>query len=87
MGVTAAAAAELFTSTEVVAAASAAVVGAVANKALAPDAPEVKPPTPMPDPLETQKAKEKSLIEQLGRRGRAASILTNTGGSQTLGGG
>lgn len=57
------------------------------NKALAPDPPEIKPPTPMPDPLETQRAKERSLVEQLGRRGRANSILTNAGGSQTLGGG
>jgi hypothetical protein len=46
-------------------------------------APEVKPPTPMPDPLEQQKARERSIIEQMTRRGRSASILTDGG---TLGG-
>lgn len=74
MGATAAVAAEVFAT-------------AAISKAMAPKPPEVKPPTPMPDPLETQRAQERSLTQQLARRGRAASILTNTGGSQTLGGG
>lgn len=86
MGVVAAAAAEVFTSTEVIAAATAATVGAVADKALAPDAPELPSPAVMPDPLEQQKAKQRSLTEQMARRGRAGSILTNSGNG-TLGGG
>lgn len=63
------------------------VAGAAAKSAFKkPDVPEVKSPTPMPDPLEQQKAREKSIIEQMSRRGRSASILTEPGSSQTLGG-
>ena len=84
MGATAAAAVEVFTSSEAVAATAAAATGAVVDSALAPDAPQAEKPLPMPDPLETQKAKERSLVEQMARRGRSASILTNAGGG-TLG--
>lgn len=57
------------------------------TKALAPGAPDIKGPTPMPDPLEQQRAKERSIIEQMARRGRSASILTDAAGTGTLGGG
>jgi hypothetical protein len=66
--------------------AGAVVAGGKLLSDLKPDAPELKPVTPMPDPLEQQKAKERSIIEQMSRRGRSASILTDTG-SATLGGG
>lgn len=57
----------------------------LAGKLLAPDVPEIGKPTPMPDPLDVQRAKERSIIQQMARRGRSASILTGTGGG-TLGG-
>jgi hypothetical protein len=60
-------------------------LGAV-NKMLAPDLPELKGPSAMPDPLEMQKAQERSIIEQMARRGRQSTIMTNPGGAQTLGG-
>jgi hypothetical protein len=65
--------------------AGAAGASAVLGKLMEPDAPEVKGPVAMPDPLEQQKARERSIIEQMARRGRGASILTSPGGSQTLG--
>lgn len=87
MGATAAAAAEFFaaaaTASPVALAATAVVGDKLLNK---PDAPQLPQPATMPDPLEQQKAKERSIIEQMARRGRSASILTNTA-SQTLGGG
>lgn len=67
----------------------AAAAGSAASKVLGPKAPavpQVKPVMEMPDPLEQQKAKERSIIEQMARRGRSASILTSEGGG-TLGGG
>jgi hypothetical protein len=39
----------------------------------------------MPDPLQQEQAKKRSLIEQLSRRGRASTVLTNQGGTK-LGG-
>lgn len=94
MGATAAAVAEFFSAEGVASAAAAGAAGAgaavVANAVLPSKGsvpmPEIKPPTAMPDPLEAQKAKEKSIIEQLARRGRQASILTNPPASGTLGG-
>lgn len=57
---------------------------------LAPDAPE--PPqmkqtsiTAMPDPMAQEKARKRSTIEQLSRRGRASTILTQPSGGR-LGG-
>lgn len=66
--------------------AAGAVGAGVATALLAPDAPELQKPGVMPDPLETQKARERSIIEQMARRGRAASILTNSGSGTSLGG-
>lgn len=48
-------------------------------------APDVPDPVEMPDPLEQQRAKQRSLVEQLSRRGRSSTILTNQGGTK-LGG-
>lgn len=89
MGAVAAAFAEFFSADAVITGLTAAAGGAVASKLLAPSVqtPEVKPPTAMPDPLAQQKAKERSIIEQMARRGRQGSILTSPSGSETLGGG
>lgn len=40
-------------------------------------APQVKPLTPLPDPLAQEEAKKRSIVEQLGRRGRSSTILTD----------
>ena len=48
-----------------------------------PDLPEPKPPTAMPDPKAQERAMRRSLSEQMQRRGRASTILTQ---SETLGG-
>lgn len=43
-------------------------------------------PVLMPDPLEQNKARERSLIEQLSRSGRKSTMLTQqSGGGQKLG--
>ena len=42
--------------------------------------------TRMPDPLEQQKARQQSIAEQFARRGRASTILTDTAGTDKLGG-
>jgi hypothetical protein len=34
----------------------------------------------MPDPLAQNRARKRSLVEQLGRRGRASTILTSPSG-------
>jgi hypothetical protein len=42
-------------------------------------APEVKPPTPMPDEKATRSAAQRtSLLDQQRRRGRASTILTDS---------
>lgn len=46
--------------------------------------PPIEPVVEMPDPLEQEKARERSIMEQFARRGRASTIMTNSGG--TLGG-
>jgi hypothetical protein len=49
-------------------------------------APAVTPVVGMPDPLAQQQAKQQSMIEQMARRGRASTILTDSaGGSGKLG--
>lgn len=45
-------------------------------------APIIEEPIAMPDPLQQQAARERSLIEQLSRRGRQGTILTSAGGSK-----
>lgn len=58
-----------------------------AQKLLAPTptAPSVKPVTEMPDPLAQEAARKQSLLEQLARRGRQSTILTDAGNGK-LGG-
>jgi hypothetical protein len=65
--------------------AAAAAVAAAVDK---PDAPDVKQTIQLPDPKAQQAALRRSLADQLGRRGRASTILTSPGElSQTLGAG
>ncbi len=45
-------------------------------------APVIEDPIAMPDPLQQQAAKQRSLIEQLSRRGRSGTILTTAGGGK-----
>ena len=51
-----------------------------------PEPPAVLPPTRMPTSSDRQAARKKSIIDQLRRRGRASTILTDSGASDTLGG-
>jgi hypothetical protein len=43
-----------------------------------PKPPSVKPELAMPDPLEQQKARQRTIAETLAGRGRAGTILTDT---------
>ena len=52
---------------------------AVVNSLMAPKPPKTKAPTAMPDPLAQQQAQQQKLLQQLARRGRASTILTNPG--------
>jgi len=71
------------------------VAGSVVGKMLTQDAPAsqavaaptVSAPTTMPTPgdANTDAAKRKSLADQLARRGRASTILTDNGVTDTLG--
>lgn len=58
------------------------ITGIGKKKTVAP--PPIEPVIEMPDPLEQEKARERSIMEQFARRGRASTIMTNSGG--TLGG-
>jgi len=72
------------------------VAGSVIGKMITPDtptatapaAPTVTPAPTMPTPgdANTDAAKRKSLADQLARRGRASTILTDNGVTDTLGG-
>tara|TARA_R110000868_G_scaffold411755_1_gene708904 strand:- start:22984 stop:23250 length:267 start_codon:yes stop_codon:yes gene_type:complete len=55
--------------------------------AAAPVAPVVTEPikTPTPNDASTKAAERASIAEQLRRRGRASTILTDTGATDTLG--
>ena len=66
-------------------AASAAAAAGVANL-MAPTPPKTKAPMAMPDPLAQEQARKNSLIEQMARRGRASTILTDSNDAGTLGG-
>ena len=44
-------------------------------------APTLTPPTPMPGPTETKAAERASIAEQLRRRGRASTVLTDQAGT------
>jgi hypothetical protein len=46
-----------------------------------PKPPKTKAPTAMPDPLAQQQAQQQKLLQQLARRGRASTVLTNPGNS------
>jgi len=71
------------------------VAGSMIGKMMSPDtpaaqataAPTVSAPTVMPTPgdANTDAAKRKSLSDQLARRGRASTILTDNGVTDTLG--
>lgn len=64
--------------------AAGALAGSVASSLLAPSptkAPSVTPPVGMPDPLAQEQARKQSMIEQMARRGRASTILTDNAGS------
>lgn len=78
---------EYLTSETVVSAVAAGAAGAATSAALAPSpsaAPAVKPPVPMPDQRAIATARRRSLAEQMTRRGRASTILSDNGGD-TLG--
>ena len=51
----------------------------VLSNLMQPKPPKTKAPTAMPDPLAQQQAQQQKLLQQLARRGRASTILTNPG--------
>lgn len=59
--------------------AATAIAPSVVSSLLAPKPPKTKAPTAMPDPLAQQQAQQQKLLQQLARRGRASTILTNPG--------
>lgn len=63
-----------------------AAVTAGANALLAPKPPKVPGVTPMPDEMAMQEQRKRSIAEQMARRGRAASIMTEAPAAGTLGG-
>lgn len=60
--------------------------GALVSGAMAPKPPKIPGVTPMPDPLAQQEARRRSITEQLARRGRASTIMTQPAPSGKLGG-
>lgn len=67
------------------AAAGAAVSGLI-QAATAPKRPDLPPPIAMPDPQAQEAARQKAIADQIARRGRASTILTDSSGAGTLGG-
>lgn len=65
--------------------AASAITGALAPKQGAPaaPAPTLTPPTPMPGSTETKAAERASIAEQLRRRGRASTVLTDQSAGTT----
>lgn len=57
--------------------------GMMAPKQSAPQAPTLTSPTAMPGEAETKAAERASIAEQLRRRGRASTVLTDQTGSGT----
>ena len=58
---------------------------AAVTQAMAPKRPDLPKPLAMPDPEATAEAKRRALTEQMARRGRASTILTQASGDK-LGG-
>lgn len=63
-----------------------AVASAGANALLAPKPPKIGDPIAMPDAQAQELARRNALAEQVARRGRASTVLTQGPTSQTLGG-
>lgn len=66
--------------------AATAAAGAATTRLLSPKPPGPAPLTQMPDPLAEEQAKQQSIVEQLARRGRASTILTQPPSGGSLGG-
>ena len=66
-------------------AASAAATAGVTSL-LAPKPPKIPGATPMPDEQAQMEARKRSIAEQMARRGRASTILTEPASGGTLGG-
>ena len=58
-------------------AAAGGIASAAVSSALAPKRPGLPTPTAMPDPLAQQEARKRELINQVARRGRASTMLTD----------
>ena len=61
---------------------------ALVSSLLKPSAPGVPPVIGMPDPLAQEQARKQAMIEQMARRGRQSTIMTDaaSGGTGKLGG-
>lgn len=66
--------------------AATAAASAATTRLLSPKPPGPLPIAAMPDPLAEEQAKQQSIIEQLARRGRASTVLTQPASGGTLGG-
>jgi hypothetical protein len=66
--------------------AAGAAASAGVTKLLAPKPPTIPGATPMPDLQAQDEARKRSIAEQMARRGRASTILTDAPTSGTLGG-
>ena len=73
--------------TAVATAAGTALATGAVNKLLQGKPPGLPGPTEMPDPEAQAAARQKSLVDQIARRGRASTILTDGGGGGTAVGG
>lgn len=69
--------------------AGASLIGALDKGGGAPSTPALEKPIPMPDPEAQARARRRSIAQQLGRRGRASTVLTTgaDSGTDALGGG
>lgn len=61
----------------VIGGAATATAATAANAALQPKLPGVKPPVAMPDQQAVEDARRRSVAQQLARRGRASTILSD----------
>lgn len=67
----------------ILSAAATGAAGAAVGSILAPKIPGAKAPSPMPDPQAQDAARRRAIAEQIGRRGRQSTILTDP--AETLG--